>query len=80
MILHASKDIDEVVEGIDRTRLARGNEGVEAGEALAGRDVADKEVVLSYPFGEPRTSRAAKMRRGGALRHKRETPERILVE
>jgi hypothetical protein len=40
VILHAGEDVDEVVERVYSARLARGDERIEPGEALAGGDVA----------------------------------------
>jgi hypothetical protein len=47
VILHASEDVGEILQGIDAARLARRDERVEAREALSALDIVDEEVVLS---------------------------------
>jgi hypothetical protein len=44
--LHAQHDIGEVIDRVHLVRLAGGDEGVEAGQVLAGVVVADEEEVL----------------------------------
>jgi len=46
VILDSRHYFGEVVERIDRTRLAGSDERVEADERLVGRGVADEKVVL----------------------------------
>src|SRR5215471_12946057 len=46
VILHAREDVGEVVEGIDRARLAGGNERVKPREACARVAVVNEEIVL----------------------------------
>jgi hypothetical protein len=47
VILDAEEHVAEIVERVDAVRLARRDEGVEAGDVVAGVFVADKEVVLA---------------------------------
>jgi hypothetical protein len=47
MILHARNDVDEIGKRVDPARLARRDERVQAGDAHAGVDVTDEEVVLA---------------------------------
>src|SRR5687768_4456657 len=52
MVLDARDDVGEIGEGVDAAGLAGRDEGVQAGDAHAGLDVADKEEVLAaerYP-------------------------------
>ena len=44
--MHASEHVGEIVEWIDPARLARGDQRVQAGEALAGGDVALPSAIL----------------------------------
>jgi hypothetical protein len=46
MRLHAEQDVSEVVDGVHVVRLARRDQGVEAGQVLAGLVRPDEEEVL----------------------------------
>src|SRR5690242_7470089 len=46
MILHTWDDVSEIGKRVDPARLARRYERVQPGDAHAGLDVADEEVVL----------------------------------
>jgi hypothetical protein len=45
MVLHARDDVGEIGKWIDASRLARCDERVQTGDARAGLDVSDEEVV-----------------------------------
>ena len=47
MILYARDDVGEIGKWVDPARLARRDERVQPGDAPAGIDVADEEVVLA---------------------------------
>src|SRR5437868_3100702 len=47
MILYARDDIGEIGKRVDPARLTRRDQRVQPGDALAGFDIADEEVVLA---------------------------------
>src|SRR5579883_3069881 len=47
MILHASEDVGEILEGVDAARLAGRDERVETRDVRAALEVVDEEVVLA---------------------------------
>ena len=53
MVLDARDDVGEVGEGVDAAGLAGGDEGIEAGDAHPGLDVANEEEVLPAESDPP---------------------------
>jgi hypothetical protein len=47
VVLHTRDDVSEIGKRIDAARLAGRDEGVQPGDAHAGLEVADEEVVLA---------------------------------
>jgi hypothetical protein len=76
VILHAREHVGEVVEGIDRTRLACGNERVEAGDARAGVAAVDEEVVLPVERNSKLTLPMSRFARRFTIRGIRPTARR----